>query len=217
MKRINFSMGWGIILIGVGVLALLQSLDVLTLGWSWIASPLFLVGGAAFIYLYLSDREKEHWWAIIPGLTLFGLGTLMILGALPWDFAGELGGALFMGSISAAFWIIYFRNREHWWAIIPGGSLGTLAALILVADLLPEMAGAGVFFLGMGATFGLLYVMTRTQGNMSWALIPGGIMGVMGAIFMISSFSLLQWLWPLALIGAGLFVVYRALSARPRV
>ena len=214
MKKLNPAMAWGIILIGVGVLALLQSLGLLILGWSWIASPVFLVAGGVFIYLFITDQER--WWAIIPGLTLAGLGVLMILGALPWGFAGQLGGAVFMGSISAAFWIIYLRNREFWWAIIPGGAVGSLAVLILVADFLPEMAGAGLFFLGMGATFGLVYLLARAEEKMTWALIPGGIMAAMGALFVISSLRALRWLWPLALIAAGVYVVVRALSVRSR-
>ena len=37
------------------------------------------------------------------------------------DKLGAWGGALFLGSIGLAFWVIYFVRRDFWWAVIPGG------------------------------------------------------------------------------------------------
>ena len=33
------------------------------------------------------------------------------------------GGALFLGCIGIAFWVIYLADRARWWGIIPGGVL----------------------------------------------------------------------------------------------
>jgi hypothetical protein len=34
---------------------------------------------------------------------------------------------LVVGGIGFAFWAIYFVKREHWWAIIPGSVMLTIA------------------------------------------------------------------------------------------
>jgi len=92
------------------------------------------------------------------------------------DVPETLGGVLFLAAIGLAFWVIYFTKRELWWAVIPGGAMFTLA---LVAGLESVFEGAemgGVFFLGLGLTFVLLYFVPTPQGRMKWALIPAAVL-----------------------------------------
>jgi len=214
LKKIDLNIGWGILLIVLGLLFGLQSLGLVGTGtlWGWVWAFIFGAGGLVFLYWFLSDREQ--WWAVIPGFKLLGLGALVALGSTGLRLAGELGGALFMGSIAAAFWVVYLRNRAAWWAIIPGGVLATLALVILASNLVSGEAVGGLFFLGMAATFGLVYLFANPERRMTWALIPGAILGVMGLLLLAASSSLLGYLWPLALIGVGGYLVLRVLMRR---
>ena len=213
MRNLDRNILWGGLLIVLGLLFGLQSLGLVGTGvvWAWVWALIFAAAGAAFVYWYL--REPEQWWPIIPGFTLLGLGALIALGSAG-RLGGVLGGALFMGSIAASFWVIYLRRRAQWWPIIPGGVLATLALVILSSELIQGEAVGGIFFLGLAATFGLVYLLSGVEQRMTWALIPAGIMGVMGLLLLAASSSLLGYLWPLALIAGGGYLVLRALMRR---
>jgi hypothetical protein len=130
------------------------------------------------------------------------------------DSLGALGAALFLAAIGLSFWVIYFVRRDFWWAIIPGGALITLAVIAGLADSLPELMSGGILFLGLAATFGLVYLLSEPQERKRWALIPAGILAVMGLMLMLSLGNLINYLWAIALILGGGFLVARALMKR---
>lgn len=213
MKWLESRVIWGILLIALGLIFLLQSFGflggLLALVWAFA----FGAAGLAFLFVFLTNRA--HWWAIIPGFALLSLAALIALDQLFPRLTDSLGGTLFLGGIGLGFWAVFLLNREHWWTAIPGGVLFTLA---LVAGLSPFLGGAatgGVFFVGLGLTFGLLSFLPTPQGRMKWALIPAAVMLVMGLLIMVAATPLLGTLWPAALILLGLYLVLRALGFRP--
>lgn len=212
MKKFDWNIAWGAVLVLVGLLFLLQSFGLLAGGLSLLWTLLFAAGGATFLYVFIT--QSEQWWAVIPGFTLLGLALLIMLGSFGSPFVETLGAAIFMGSISAAFWVIYVRKQEYWWAVIPGGVLLTLAGIIVLSELLPGGVVGGLFFLGLALTFGLVYILPNPEGRMVWALIPAGVLGLMGILIVVASSQLLRWLWPLALIGVGGYLVLRTLMQR---
>lgn len=201
---------WGSLLILAGVALLLQNLFNFEFGaWFWGAA--LALAGLFFLTVYGSDRQ--HWWALIPGLTLLGVSATILVGTFLPN-AGNLAGSLVLFGIAASFWSIYLFHREHWWALIPGGVLLSVALLVLLEELLPGESSVGVMFLGFAATFTLLALVPTAEGRMTWAWIPAGIMGVMGIFFMASAVNLIGYIWPLVLIGAGLFFILRTLVRR---
>jgi len=212
MKRSYLPLAFGALLVIAGVLLLLQNFSVLTFGWDLIWSLLFALGGAAFVAVFLKDREQ--WWAIIPGFTLLGIGGLIGLAAILPESAGAWGGTFFLGAISLAFWVIFALRRENWWAVIPGGVLLTLAVVAGLAEAAGGIATSGLFFLGLAATFGLVYLLPTPEGRMKWAIIPAGILGAMGVLIILAATAVVNYLWPLALILAGLYLVYRSFFSR---
>ena len=196
-----------ILLIGVGILLLLQNFGILGGVVALIWSLIFAAGGLIFLYMFLTNRTQ--WWAIIPGFTLLGLAALIALDQFLPRIGDALGGTIFLGGIGLAFWVIYFLNREHWWAVIPGGVMFTVA---LIAGLDAAFEGAetgGVLFLGLGLTFGLLSFLPTPQGRMKWALIPAAVLLVMGLLITAATTGILAYLWPAALIVAGLYLLFR--------
>lgn len=208
MRNGRSSIVVGALLVVIGLVFLGQNFGLFGGLENVIWVVLFGVGGLAFLYVFAVNRQQ--WWAIIPGFTLLGLAGLMALG----DRLGALGGALFLGSIGLAFWVIYALRREFWWAIIPAGALTTLAVVAATAERMEGMAVGGFFFLGLAATFALVYLLPNPEGRMTWALIPAAILGVMGVLMILSLGGIINYVVPVALILGGLALVARVLIKR---
>jgi hypothetical protein len=207
MKRLDVRAIGGILLIVVGILLLLQNLGVFEVIVALIWALIFAAGGAIFLYMFLTNRA--NWWAIIPGFALLGIAALIALDELWPQVGGAVGAVLFLGGIGLAFWVIYFQKREFWWAVIPGGVMLTLA---LVAGLESVFEGAemgGVFFLGLGLTFGLLYFVPTPHGRMKWARIPAAVLVVMGVLITAAATGGLGYLGGAILILVGLYLLLR--------
>jgi hypothetical protein len=209
MKNVRAFIGLGILLIVAGLLFLLQALGVLPGIGVPVWTILFVVGGLAFLWVYIANREQ--WWAIIPGCTLLGVAGTIALS----EIAGSWAGAVVLAAIGVSFWIIYLNRRDTWWPIIPGGVLITLALVAGFGDTLPDEMITGILFLGLAATFLLVYLLPTPAGRMKWALIPAAVLVVLGIAFLASMGNLITLLaiaGPLALIIVGGFLLWRALK-----
>lgn len=206
----NKSTLWGVLLIALGAFFLLQVTGIFGAlsGLFW--SLAFAAGGAVFLYVFLTNLHT-HWWAAIPGFTLMGLAALIFYDRFAPPFFADLGAAMFLAAIGAGFLIIFFTNREQWWAIIPGGVLFSVAGVVVVDNTgFAFLNPASVLFIGIGLTFGLLGLMsTYLNTNLRWAYIPAAIMLVMGVVIFTPFVGALNWVWPLALIGVGAWLVLR--------
>jgi hypothetical protein len=206
MRRFDSRLLWGIVLIAGGVLFLLQNLGYLPFGeYMWAA--IFAIAGAVFLVEFF--RSRASWWAIIPGLTLLGIGLIIILSVLFPVSTGAWVGAVFLGMIGLAFWVVYFTNRAFWWAIIPGGIMVTLAVVAAVSTFLGGFETGGLFFIGMGLTFALVGIVPTPDGQMKWAFIPAVIMLLMGVLITAAATSLINYAWPLVIIAIGVFLLLR--------
>ncbi len=207
MKRFDVRAIGGILLIVVGVLLLLQNIGIFVGVVALIWALIFAAGGLIFLYMFLTNRTQ--WWAIIPGFALLGLAALIALDEFFPRVGDILGGTLFLGGIGLAFWVIYFLKRESWWAVIPGGVMFTLALIAGLDSVFEGLETGGVLFLGLGLTFGLLSFVPTPQGRMKWPLIPAAVLLVMGLLITAATTGLLNYLWPIALILAGLYLLFR--------
>lgn len=218
MKSKDVSLIVGGFLIIIGLVLLLQNFGFIELGGIltlfWAAA--FAVGGAIFIYVFV--RDQNNWWALIPGFALFGLAMLVGMGLFAPDYADIIGAPIFMGTLGLGFFAVYAARRENWWAIIPGGVLISIAAMIFLEEAFPGPEWVGVMFWGMAATFALLAILPIQQEKMYWAFIPAGVLFLLGAFFLLPSlgttpFVILSILGPLAMVGAGLYILYRILRS----
>ena len=108
------------------------------------------------------------------------------------------------------FLLVYLRNRQAWWAIIPCGVMITLA-LVTGLESESELGVGGVFFLGLALTFLVVYLVPNPEGRMTWALIPAAVLGIMGFLILAAAVQLIGFLWPLALVVVGAYLLFRAL------
>lgn len=212
MKAITSRIFWGLLLVVGGAIFLLQSLGIIELGVSIIAL-LFAAAAAAFLVEFFSNRES--WWAVIPGLVLLGVAGTIAQSTLFPFLPDAIGGVLINAMIGLAFWIIFIVRRDFWWAIIPAGVMTTISIMILIGDLLGGgVAVAGIFFMGLAATFALLAVIPTSTGKMRWPLIPAAILFVFGVAITTFSTDVFNLLWPVLLILGGLFLFFFRRPAR---
>jgi len=206
MKLLNSRAVWGGLLILVGLLLLLENFTSLRIGSLFIAI-LFGFVGLAFLSTYLQNRSS--WWMLLPGVILLALGVMIALDDLAPALSGAVTGAFFLGSISLAFWLVYLTNRSQWWAVIPAGVLLTLAFIAGLEGLFREADLGGLFFVGIGLTFALLGLLPNQGINLRWAFIPAGILILFGLLISTASAGLINYVWPVLFILAGLFLLLR--------
>lgn len=202
---------WGSILVVGGIALLLQnvfSIQLANIFWSVV----FGLGGLIFIGVFLSNRE--NWWALIPGFVLVSIGVMLTLEWLAPHSNLDLGGFIILAGIALAFFVIYLLDHSHWWAIIPGGVLATVAVFVLLENVWAGFGGPGVFFVGLGLTFFLLFIVPTPEGRMTWAWIPGAVLTAIGFIIIVVTEQVITLLWPLALILLGLILIVRFFISR---
>jgi hypothetical protein len=204
MRRINPRLLIGVLLLVGGFLSLLDAMGVISSAGGIFGGLIFGAGALAFLYLLFND-QTNNWWAAFPGFTLLGLAVSSFLP----DSLDAYGGLAFFAGISLAFWWVYFMDRQRWWAIIPAGVLLTLG-VVSVLDEANGAATGGSLFLGLGLTF-ILVAILPGGGSRMWALIPGTILLILGAVVGTPLFGFAQYFWPIVLIVLGGFFVFRFL------
>ena len=202
---------WGLLLILAGILFLLNSIGSITIGdFQW--AIILGIAGLGFLSVYITDRN--HWWALFPAFGLIIGGVVLFLEKAFPALPDDVGGAIAMSGIGLAFLLIFLSNHANWWALIPAGVLISSAAALLISGFAPELESGGVFLIGLGLTFGLIGFVPTEQGRMRWAYIPALALTVIGALILLASINLFTLIWPLALIAAGLLIIYFVIRTR---
>ncbi|MBN1886419.1 MAG: hypothetical protein JW850_00450 [Thermoflexales bacterium] len=178
----RWSIIWAIVLILAGAFLLAQNFGLL----GELSAPIWSVGLAALGLLFLLNfiTDKEQWWSLIPGCILLGVSAVIYMSAV-LNLPGEWAGSLMVFSVGLPFLLIYAvqasrGHKDYWWALIPGGILTFIAIVIAATSRLPgEVIGTLVMW-GVALPFLGVYLTERQKNR--WALIPAGILLVIGAI-----------------------------------
>ncbi|MFO7683058.1 MAG: hypothetical protein R6X34_23740 [Chloroflexota bacterium] len=141
----------GLILIGIGVIALLaQFVDFIS--WESFGVYFLLLLGCAFLLWGILSRQAGP---MIPGgiLSGIGLGTVMLVNE--WAPAGMDEGGVFLVVFGLGWFLItgltaVFTNQTQWWALIPGGIIG---------------------FVGLSILFGGVFVKTLAAVSVLWPVV----------------------------------------------
>jgi hypothetical protein len=202
MRRFDVRIVLGLLLLLGGGLLLLQTMGYLAGGSNIFWGLVFLAGGLAFLSLVFSG----NWWGAFPGMTLAGLGILVLFG----DRLGAFGGLVFLGAIALAFWLVYILDRQRWWALIPAGVLSTLAIVTILPERVGGVGTGAVFFLGLAFTF----LLVALAAGLRWAYYPAAALGVIGILAAASLMEFANYIWALALIAAGGYLLFRFFRQR---
>jgi hypothetical protein len=157
-------------------------------------------------------QRRDQW---VGGAVLITIGAGLLLGRLVSD--AEQYVLLGIGLVL----LVLFAVSRNPGTLIGGGIVTGLGAGVLVAaNTEGDVAGAAVLF-GLG--FGFLGVwlvgtLSRFEETRVWPLIPGTILTLVGIVVLARSESarVLEWLWPVLLIGLGVIVIGASALGRGR-
>ena len=201
MKRYDPRLWIGGTLLFLGALSLLENLNIISNVSDIFWGVVWGLIGLYFLYRLYIDRS--NWWAVFPAFVLLGLSISQLLP----NSLDAFSGLAFLGAIGLAFLWVYFSDTSRWWAIIPAGVMLTLGT-ISVLDAVSGVDNGGILFLGLGLTFILLTILPGGSSR-SWALIPGVILLIFGAILGTPFAGFTQYLWPAILIVLGGYFIVR--------
>lgn len=216
---------WAAALIAAGAMLLVFNFGLLDRYQPMVqyaVAALLALGGAVTFISYL--RRRTTYWRLMPAWTLLALAAMIYLSTLSQVARPWLAAVIFVG-LALAFANVYLINRtEHWWAIIPGGFMGVLAAVLALSTTITRLETLGALLLvGMGLVFFLVNLLAGTRRHW-WALIPGSVLVFVGILsYTVDNemqSALLRW-WPAALLVLGAVLAWfgaaaPAASAAPR-
>lgn len=119
---------------------------------------------------------------ILWGSLLLVFGILVLLENFGLFTLGGMVAAILLLLGGIFFIAIYAETRQHWWPLIPGITLLSVAAVVFVSQFFPRFADAwsGMIILaGIGVSFLVVYFLDRSQW---WAIIPAGVMITLGVV-----------------------------------
>jgi len=215
MKPQSTTFLWGIFLLCLGGLFLLNSFGLLNTDEGTGTAMVFFAGGIVFLAAYFVFKKKL--WTLILGCIGIFIGFATYIeatGFLPGEFSGialfVITGLVFLGSLR--------RGLKNWWAIIPGGFCFIIAGHIGL-DLFVRHAGnlhAVLLFGGIGLIFGILYFLKNETHQLGWAKYPAlGSLGLCALIFFTSNFEdvLSEFFLPFLLVSIGVIMLIKSLRA----
>jgi hypothetical protein len=156
---------------------------------------------------------KSNLWRVLAGLLIMLVGIVLLASQLGWvTLTGDFWGVVFLLGGGVIFLALWLSNRTQWWPLIPGGVMGAWGVATLLGMLgLSETLTALVGMVGSATPFLVIYGLDR-KANW-WALIPAGVLAVVG--FGVGPLGSSAWfVFPALLILAGVLLIVRTLLKR---
>ena len=165
-----------------------------------------------------SETKREYNNRVVGGVALIMIGFIALAAQL---LPSANLGMLVMPALAVIFIAWGALTRESGF-FIPGGILAGIGAGALLISGPFQDAGeqleGGVFMLAFAAGWLLIPALSIlfTSERHAWALIPAGIMALIGAALLVGGAALTVLeaagvLWPVLLILGGLFLIFRQL------
>jgi len=202
---------WALIPGGVMLFLALTTLFVDSSGGEWVGALFLFMIALSFLVVYLNNRTRTWAFLVAYIVGVLSIAPLMSTGGRDAAYFGPI----FLFAVALPFFFVYFRSPENWWAIIPAGSVATVAVLaaLAIAGWIRNANEGGyanaLLMGGLAATFAVLWL----RHSKPWAkvvTIALALVGVASVFFASSS----QIFWPVAIILVGVYLFYTAL--RPR-
>jgi hypothetical protein len=197
---------WSAVLILVGVLLLVSQFVELS-AWVWVA--LLAAAGLGAFGLYLTDRSD--WGMLLASYVLWAIAVLVAL--VTSDVLHDEAVAFYVLLVIALpFFAVYLRDRALWWALIPAYVLLAIAVMVGLIGLgvLEDELVASYVLLAIALPFFVVYVRDRRYW---WALIPGGILAVIGLAFLAAQAAFV-YIGALVLVFVGVGLLVRVFARR---
>lgn len=162
-----------------------------------------------FLYVYLTDKTRQ--WALIPFAATSVIGTIPLLGLF---LSGAWFDVVVVSIMAVPFFVVYFWTKKSWWTLIPAGVFTSIALGLLIERIFNIPFPTGIFFVGLGLTFGILWLL-REKYTTDWAKFPaGGLLLIALLVFLTESRNSL--VGPITLVVAGLVILVFSYIQRSR-
>jgi hypothetical protein len=167
--------------------------------------------------------SKKNQWAIIPAgiFATIGLGISQEI-LIPEN---EATGLILMFLFAATFTAFAILSKKNWWAIIPAGffaSIGLVSALdtLIPHEEYPRIQGmliwgfyTWVLFLGLAATFGVLWLLRKTLPT-SWSIYPAVGFLAMAVLFIVEGERFSEYWLETTLLVFGVTLLLAVLTGK---
>lgn len=171
----------------------------------------FVLSAVALPFLAAFIRNRADWGLLIPPYVLAAVAAMiyMIGRGILFD---EFIAVYILTAIAAPFVLGFLFSRKDWGLLIPPYVLLAVAGMVglIGAGVLRELLIPSYIMLAIALPFFLAFVLNRDNW---WALIPGGIMAVIGFSFLSTAITI-QIIAPFVLILVGLGMLVRQMLGR---
>jgi hypothetical protein len=197
---------WGGLLILLGAVLLVETFTDLSV-WTW--GAMLAVGGLGAFGVFLTDRSD--WGLLIPTYVLWAIAGLIALITLN-VLRDESVATYVLAAIALPFLVVFLRNRQQWWALIPAYVLLAIGVMVglLGLGVLTDLLVPAYVMLAIAIPFFVVYVRNPEQW---WALIPGGILAAIGLSFLIAE-AAVQYVAPVVLVIVGVWILVRQFARK---
>jgi hypothetical protein len=195
---------WGGLLIVLGILALLETITDLS-PWIWVA--ILVVGGLGVFAFYVTDRTEK--WLLIIAYAMLAVAGLVTL--LELDLLRDAYVATYvLLAIGLPFFVAFLNNRSNWGLLIPAYVLLVIGVFVPLTEFGVLNDSVVVTYILFAIAIPFFVVFLRNTKNW-WALIPGGILSIVGLGFLISEASV-GYVFAAVMIVAGILILVRQLT-----
>ena len=185
MKSKIVSIFWGIVLIGIGALFLINELGIINLNYTselfWALA--FGMVSVFFLTTYYLKNKKE--WGLLFPVTICA-GIALIIGLNHTHLGEILGGAPVLLGIAIPFLVAYFKDPQtKQWALIPSWVMFFSILVILFERFINANIMGALVLYSMALPFLYVYLTDKTR---QWALIPLTALATVGTIPLLEVF-----------------------------
>lgn len=163
---------------------------------------------------------------MVAGFVVVGIGLFLLAAQVVPDVGQWIPLAIGLVFIAA------FVGRREYGFLIPGSILAGIGVGVILANVLDGSLAGPAVVLSLAGGFVAIWVVssitgigpvdrsadgTETPAATWWPLIPGGILGLVGAVLLADADAggILRW-WPVAIVALGLVILARAMLEQRR-
>jgi len=177
----------------------------------------------ALCFSVIAAWSKKNQWAIIPAGIFATIGLGIALDILIPE--SEATGPVFMFLFAATFTAFAILSKNHWWAIFPAGFFASLGLVVALDILVPHEAYPAppgtltwgfytwVLFLGLAATFGVLWLLRKILPT-SWAIYPAAGFLAIAVLFIIEGAHYSEYWLETMLLVFGVMLLLAVLTRK---
>lgn len=197
---------WGGLLILLGALLLAQQYIVIT-SWVWVV----VLAGAGVVAFALYITYRSELWLLLTAYILWAIALLVTLVALN-VLQDEFIALYVLTAIALPFLFLFLRDQTQWWVLVPAYVLvvvGLMVAMIGIGFLTDLLIPSYIMF-AIAVPFFVVFARNRAHW---WALIPAGVLSIIGISFLIAEASV-QYVAPIVLILIGIWMLVRVFTRK---